>query len=62
MPPTPLAYVLLYVRARVCAEINLHAVNRANILEAVHKKYILYQILKVSGVIGIRVVRVEGEE
>lgn len=27
-------------------EINLHAVNRANILEPVHKKYILYQILK----------------
>uniref|UniRef100_A0A6V3SC04 Mitogen-activated protein kinase n=1 Tax=Lotharella globosa TaxID=91324 RepID=A0A6V3SC04_9EUKA len=27
-------------------EINLHAVIRANILEQVHKKYILYQIIK----------------
>ncbi len=27
-------------------EINLHAVIRANILEEVHKKYILYQSLK----------------
>lgn len=27
-------------------EINLHAVIRANILEKVHKKYILYQIIK----------------
>mmetsp|Transcript_30825 Transcript_30825/g.54086 ORF Transcript_30825/g.54086 Transcript_30825/m.54086 type:complete len:405 (-) Transcript_30825:361-1575(-) len=27
-------------------EINLHAVIRANILEEVHKKYILYQIIK----------------
>ena len=28
-------------------EINLHAVIRANILEEVHKKYILYQTIKV---------------
>jgi mitogen-activated protein kinase 15 len=27
-------------------EINLHAVIRANILEEVHKKYILYQCIK----------------
>lgn len=29
-------------------EINLHAVIRAKILEEVHKKYILYQCIKVS--------------
>ena len=29
-------------------EINLHAVIRANILEEVHKKYIIYQCIKVT--------------
>jgi hypothetical protein len=32
----------------LAAEINLHAVIRANILEEVHKKYILYQSIRVS--------------
>lgn len=29
-----------------CLEINLHAVIHANILEPVHKQYVLYQILR----------------
>ena len=29
-------------------ELDLHAVIKANILEEVHKKYIMYQTLKVS--------------
>jgi mitogen-activated protein kinase 15 len=29
-----------------CLETDLHAVIRANILEDVHKRYIIYQLLK----------------
>ena len=44
-----LAHTFLRFHGNVlpCLEINLHAVIRANILEEVHKKYILYQTIKV---------------
>lgn len=30
----------------VCLETDLHAVIRADILEGIHKQYVLYQLLK----------------
>ncbi len=42
LPPPTLSLSLSLVRA----ETDLHAVIRANILEDIHKRYVLYQLLK----------------
>lgn len=44
--PSPKAHILLRNLMLPFIETDLHAVIRANILEDVHKRYIIYQLLK----------------